>query len=413
MWLGAGCTCGEPMRPPLDVGPRDTPPRIDTGPIDAPGTDAPMDDVPSDGPLGDAGIDLSSCHVQMPEDLMLVATDTTPRDRIVAVAAGSAEWAIAFSRAEMGIQNVYWALVPTSTDGTVASAVTTGFSIAEEPAVTRTTDGWLVAWMSNMPGNFEIFAQGFGADSRPLLTPTRLTTNSSRDDGPALVRVGSEVLAAWVESTATTREIRTRRLATSGDALAPATSVDVSPHTPSFPVLSTRLDGVALAFGSTDAVIVGLDGFGARTAAPVVLSAEGNVASSADLALDASGGAIVFDVRVDIRPEVRALLLDASGAALGPERVILLSPDAGNGASMTQFAGGYALAYRALEVTPPMIRVLFLGPNLEEAGRLDIASATTGSRTTIRASGDGRLLVAWADNDGTDTEIRAARIRCE
>ena len=378
------------------------------GPIDAPRLDAA-----TDAPGDDAGMDIGSCHVQTPEDLLLVATDTTPRDRIVAVAAGSAEWAIAFSRAEMGIQNVYWALVPTSTDGTVASAVTTGFSIAEEPAVTRTTDGWLVAWMSNMPGSFEIFAQGFATDARPLLTPTRLTTNTSRDDGPALVRMGSEVLAAWVETTASAREIRTRRLRASGDALAAATSVDVSPHSPSFPVLSTRLDGAALAFGSTDAVMVGLDGSGARVVPPAVLSAEGNVASSADLALDASGGAIVFDVRVDVRPEVRALLLDAAGAALGPERVILLSPDAGNGASLTQFAGGYALAYRALEVTPPMIRVLFLGPDLEEAGRLDIASGTTGARTTIRASGDGRLLVAWADNDGTETDIRAARIRCD
>src|SRR5690606_11329245 len=134
-----------------------------------------------------------------------------------------------------------------------------------------------------------------------------------------------------------------------------------------------------------------------------------------DLAMNESGGAVVFGVSVGgVRPEGRGRLLDDADDPSAPERVITVAPASGRDASIAAFAGGYPVAYRGVEGGTSPIRDSFVAANPEVLTSHDVTPVTpTGGRVTIRVTGEGLIYLAWADVDATTTTIRAARVRCE
>ena len=146
---------------------------------------------------------------------------------------------------------------------------------------------------------------------------------------------------------------------------------------------------------------------------PVIINTEHTADGTVDVASDASGGAAVYGTLVGgIRPELRIRGIDEMGMPIGSERILSIGVETGRDASIAALFGGYAVAYRALDTN--MLRVVFLTLTFDEVARLDLVDVTPdGGRTTIRASGDGALLVGWADHTAsTEFQIRAARIRC-
>ena len=414
-FLIVGCP-GPAPAPPSDAGPRDAARRDsgDSGPPadagDGGGTDSNVD-----GDLPDGGIDPGSCAFIAADDLYELATDSTDRPRLVSVATTPTGFAVAYATFSVGFQEVWMAAIPSSGPPGGSLQLTMDLATSLEPAIAWGGSSWLVSWFSNRDGAFEIYARGFGLDFRPTGPRQRLTNDAIREDNPAMAALADGSRIAWVaQAVDGTRTASTAALTSLGALVAPAVPVTAAGLRPTAPVLVQRMGGYALAWGdpSGDAVIVPLDMSGTAST-PVVLSSEHTADGSVDLTLGLAGGVAVFGtLQGGIRPEIHAVPLDETAAIAGGERSLSIGMQTGRDASVTSLLGGYAVSYRALDTN--MLRVVFLSLTLDEVARLDLVSVTPdGGRTTIRASGDGALLIGWADRvSATEVRLRAARIRC-
>jgi hypothetical protein len=412
----AGVACNPPPPPPpTDAGPRDVG-MTDTLPdafVDAPREDA---EVP-DAPRPDAGM-LVGCNSPIPE-IVEIAADPRMRDQRVGLAAADASWGVTWVQNIGGFDEIHVATIGNTGDAVVRQH-TSLFATQREPAIVSTGGGWLLAWVGNQLGNFEIFTQAVGGDLSPVGTPTRLTTSLDADRTPSLVALptGTNVLAAWVNVAGKTDSLAmTRVLASTGVPSGAARMVTMMDSSVEAPTLAYRSAGAVLGWGDgarvpPAAMVLALDavGGGSGTAAPV--SSEGNTDGSVDLTMDAFGGAMVFGALVaGVRPEIRVRLLDETGTPVESERVA--TPSTGRDASIAAFAGGYVVAYRSTGALST-IRIAFLDAQGDFLSETDLATAeTAGGRTTVRVTNEGRILVTWADTTATTTRIRAVRVRCE
>lgn len=423
----SACGPDRPPTPPTDAGPRDAQTDRDSG--GGPGDGGDAGGGPSDG--GDAGeadggvFDPSTCRVDPTTDVFTVATDTVARVRDVGVAAGTIRAAIAYSVTTSGLQNVWLAEIPTAPGGLFAAEqLTMGTAIVRDPVIAASDGGWILAWYGNTDLDFDVYAVAWEAGRlRTGGSVQRLTSRTGRDDSPALLATATGAWSAWVEERAASSRVAViRPLDLRAAPTAAQRDASSAGQTISTPTLARRAGGLALAWVESatltpNAMLQPLDANGAPVGAAHALSTEGNADGTIDLALDERGGAATFVASVaGVRPEVRARLLDDTGAPYDSERVITPAPESGRDASIAPLAGGYVIAYRALEVTPPVLRIAFVANDLDVVTTLDVTPITpTGGRTTLRVTGEGRMLVGWADVDvgaGT-TAIRAARIRCE
>lgn len=414
----------------LDGGtPEDGGTPADEGALDGMLEDASALDAPDAGGSaadgGGRGFDPSRCRVGS-DDLVTLAIDSLARDRDVGVAAGASRFAIAFSSRQEGFENVRLVEIPaTGPVLAAAESITTGTALERDPVLAPNGSGWIVSWYGNPEGDFDTYAIGW-QDGRiaPGSARVRLSARVGRDDQPAIVATPSGALAAWVEARGAAMDERvpvTRML------LATATPSgeprDAAPAGAGIGriAIEDRAEGYLLAWVDSSAaapspLVQALDASGTPRGAPISIGAEGNADGTIDLATSPSGGAVVFGASVaGIRPEVRARLVDREGAPSGPERVITPAPSSGRDASIAALAGGYAVAYRELG-SRPTLRIVLLDALLAPVGSFEITAVrATGGRVTIRASGEGRMIVGWADVDAASgtTAIRAARIRCD
>jgi hypothetical protein len=412
------CAC-QPSIPPatLDLGPPVDANRVDMG-VDAPAADLgpPMDAFGDAGP-GDGGFSPSSCHFDATMDLFDVATDSRARPVRVAVAAGPSSFGIAYSAIDMnGFENVNLAELPTAVGSPIAhSPLTSDFFTTTAPTITRTSVGWLLAWLSNKDGNVEVYSLGSATDGRLATTPTRVTTTPSiSEHEPALAATATSSVLAWFEpGTASTAVVRA--IGTDGTVSGTPTRIAPTGLSPQPDALTSTDFGFVLGWcdADADATVVSVDAMGANASTPAALTptshdCNGTIAA----AVSHGGGAAVFDADNGGRPEVHAHALDGAGGAIGAESVLTVGVDTGGGASVAELGGGYVVAYRQ-SGTPAQLRLLFLSSVLVEVQRLDVTAlaAATGPMT-IRVAGDGTVLVAWAEIVGTTTHFRAARIRC-
>lgn len=416
----AGCDETPPPTPPSDAGPRDAQTVVPDG------GDAGVTPLPDGGDAGEldggGGFDPGTCRVESPtDDVLVLGTDAPPRARDVGIAAGPTGHAIVWSSGEGALGDVFFAALPPSGAAGAATPVTEHFAVTRDPVIAANGTGWMLAWYGNADGDFDVYAEPWSAAGASAGPAQRLTMRVGRDDAPALLPTTTGALAAWVEErTITSRVAVTRLLGT--DAMPSTAQRDSSPASAavSRPLLAHRSGGFALAWVDSvsptpSALLQPLGTDGAPMGAPITLSTEGNADGTIDLAMDEGGGAVTFGVSVGgVRPEVRARLVDGSGNPSGPERVITDAPASGRDASIAPLAGGYAIAYRALEGATPQLRIAFVAADLVPVVTLDVAPVSaTGGRVTVRVSGEGRIAVAWADVDDTTTTIRAARIRCD
>lgn len=414
--FGCGTT---PNPPPSDSGPRDAAPR-DTGGDgdggDSGSLDGSLDGDLADGDVDGGSIDPGSCVFVAAEDLFELATDVSDRPRSIGVGPSPTGFGVGYAAFAEGFQQIWLAEIPSAGAPAPAQQLTTDPALSLEPSVAWTGDAWTLSWFSNRDGAFEVYSRRFPAGGmRPTDPLQRLTNNAIRDDNPALTALADGSRIAWVtQEMSGTRTASTAALDSIGALVGAPVAVTAPGLSPTTMTLAERTGGYALAWGdaSSDAVLVPLDASGAAST-PVVLSSEHTADGSVDVTLGLTGGVAVFGTLAGgIRPEIHAVPLDDTAAISGSERALNIGTETGRDASVTALLGGYAMSYRALDTG--MLRVVFLSLTLDEVARLDLVPATAdGGRTTIRASGDGALLVGWADRvSATEVHVRAARIRC-
>jgi hypothetical protein len=403
----------------MDAAPRDAV-AFDAGPFDAGDVDSGME-------MDGGGVfDPSTCAIDPATDVFALGMDSPARVRDVGVAGGPTGLALAWSQNVAGAEDVFFVENPES--GPFGPApITDERALLRDPVIVPNGPRWILAWYGNPDGDFDVYSKAtYDPSVMPPVDPPiqRLTSHVGRDDAPVLLATPAGARVFWVES----RSMDSQRVAVSRpvdvEAVATGAQVDSSPAgitTISRPAVGPlEANGFGLAWvdsssGMPSVRMQALDSGGAPVGGVITLSTEGNADGTLDVATNASGGAVVFGALASgVRPEVHARLVDGTGNPLASERVITVSPASGRDASIARIAGGYVVAYRSLAAGTATLRLEFLTASLDPIVALDsVPVATTGGRVTVRVSGEGRMIVGWADVDVTTTTIRAARVRCE
>jgi len=129
-----------------------------------------------------------------------------------------------------------------------------------------------------------------------------------------------------------------------------------------------------------------------------------------------SAGVLYPVLEGGVRPSLKYRRIDAQGEASQAELNIVNAPGAARDGSITDFGQGYAVAYRALPslgVNQPLIVVAFInqfGRIVHEAELSE--TSTTGGPTSLRATGDGHLLVGWATDHPSGSITHAIALDC-
>jgi hypothetical protein len=338
--------------------------------------------------------------------------------RIVGLAASVDSFGIVWNelRASVGQVDVYG--IRLSSTGVLGpeQAITMNASRERAPAIVSLDGTWIAAWVDNSSGENDLRARALSAELAPIGAQQDISdTRELDEDSPSFAPQGSALLLGWIETDPSSGASVLRMRALGADAVpfaAPSTASSTRPA----PFASGELsDGPALLWADPDTKDVMLQKItteGATRGTTSVISLESNADGTLDAALTPAGGAVVFGALVSgARREVRFRALDASGAPIDTERVI----GAGSDASIAAFAGGFAVSYRAssFRSAPPQIRIAFvtaLGDVIVQAAVAD--ALDEGGRTSVRASGDGQLAIAWADRSVSGTDVRAALVSC-
>lgn len=367
--------------------------------------------APDAGPL--------SCTVD-PEHVWKIGRDSGS-DRTVGLAAGATSFGVVWTQVPEGraISEVHGlALSSSGTLGT-PQQISQPPGVKRPPTIVPVGTAWVAGWVDNSIDVFDVRTRALASDLSPQSGSSLVTitdTPAALEDNPVFLESSSGVLLAWIEDdmTALTRTVRVRALDTSGAPTGPAQTASASDHRPGQLAIGELSDGPVLVWtegsdGTGEVYLQPLTESGAADGAATALSIEANADGTIDAALFPSGGAIVFGALVEgVRRDVRFRALDGEGTPLGDERVL------GNGtdASIAAFAGGYAVSYRTAGAAPEIHLVLVssVGEVLDEI--MVSGAAAGGGRTTLRASGDGRVAIAWADHTDTGVNIELAYVTC-
>lgn len=416
----SGCDGGRPMPVPIDGGRRDAG-RRDAGPRDG--------DVPMDAPMmDDGGRDASRPRdagppvcVTDPDGVIKLGQDPSRTNRVVAMAPAGRGFGLVWNESPMdeALSEIYGAFLSSSGDLGSEQRITRNTTNERPPSLAAVGTRWIASWVDNTSGTFELRSQLLESNlaaSGPVHAVT--ATPSLAEDNPTLYVGSAGPLLAWVEGdiVAGTRTARVRPVGLDGAPTGTA-SPAIGMSQPGRLVLSELAAGPVVIWtegvdGSAEVYMQGLSSTGAPRGSVTILSSEANVDGTVDAALGPTGGAVVFGVLVSgVRQEVRFRALDGEGRVLRDERVLANGTDA----SITPFAGGYAISYRALPAgsDTAQIRIALVdafGDVVDD--QLVSAAARTGGRTTIRTSGDGQLAIAWAEQTATGTDIRVTLVPC-
>jgi hypothetical protein len=405
--LLAACDDG-PAPPLFDAGPRRDGgrPESDAGRMDG-GT------MVSDG--GDAGqvvpTDAGTLGcVADPELIYKLGDEQGGRDRVIGLAAGGGQFAALWTELVDGRPDMFG--VRMASDGTLGTPqrLTDNTSREQTPSIVAIGTSWLAAWTDNHETvGFEVRAQPLSTDVVPMGTITSLTaTDTLLEEAPVLFRGSDGVRVAWLEQSATTT-IRTRPLDDDGS---PRGATATASSTGNAPLAFGELAAgpVALWIAGGHALLQRLTVDGAMNGAPIELDETGNASGTIDAAITASGGAVVFGALVSgVRREVRFRAIGPGGERLFDERIL----GEGSDASIADFAGGFAVSYRAVTATGVELRLALLGPTGDLIDEVTVTEVSAeGGRTTLRVSGDGQMAIAWGDRSTTSLGISLASIQC-
>jgi len=421
-------SCDDTTNPP--------PPRRDAGPPSDAG-DSTMDGGDADGGErvdgGDAGPSpdggdfpdggIPTCTASE-DDRHVLSTDPGGLGRIVGMDAAHDSWGIVWNETREGVPDVFGVRLTPSGPGTVQQ-ITDQFSRENRPAVLANGTEWIAAWVDNDESiSFEIRTQTLTSALAPAGTRHRLTnTDALLEDSPTLINLSSGPFLFYVEDdmVAGSRTAKALPLNTDGSAAGSPMTVSMDGQRPGQVALGELEAGPVVLWSEgigamQDLLLQGMTDEGARRGSPTTLTSESNSDGTVDAALvPDNGGAVVFGVLVGgVRREVRFRALNGAGELTSDERSLLSPPATGTDASITRFAGGFAVAYRGEDGTgSTRIRLLFVDALGDVLMDVPVSAAQpTGGRVTLRATTTRQLAVTWADDIGDGIEIVAQVIRC-
>lgn len=422
-------SCDDTTTPPPPR--RDAGPPADAGTMDGGDGDGggPMDDAGDrDGATGFDGGELPDGGVPTctasEDDRHVLGTDPGGFGRIVGMDAAHDSWGIVWNETRDGVPDVFGVRLTPSGPGTVQQ-ITDQFSRENPPSVLANGSEWIAAWVDNDESvSFEVRTQTLGSSLAPVGERHRLTsTDALLEDSPTLINLSSGPFLFFIEDdmVASTRTAKAVPLNLDGSAAGTPQTVSMDGQRPGQVALGELEAGPVVfwseGIGATqDLLLQGMTDEGARRGSPTTVTSESNADGTVDAALVPDlGGAVVFGVVVGgVRREVRFRALDGAGAFSSDERSLLTPPATGTDASITRFAGGFAVAYRGDDGSgSTSIRLLLVDALGDVLADVPVSAAQPGGgRVTIRATTTRQLAVAWADDVGDGVEIVAQIIRC-
>lgn len=148
-----------------------------------------------------------------------------------------------------------------------------------------------------------------------------------------------------------------------------------------------------------------------------IVSTEGNAVGPVQLAFHDNGGAVIFEVSVSGRPEVRSRLLHLDGSPKRAEQVVSLAPPQGRNAALITYSGGFASVYHERLLgggVPESVKLNFIhGSDGDVVFELPLGSAGFDDGLPgLAVSADGVIVAAWAQVLPEGTKIRAVKIAC-
>lgn len=421
--------CGDDSAPPPT--PRDTGP--DTGrdaSVDAPGGEdaPPTDGMTLDAPDEDGGMIMPGECGTTPEDVFTLLEGTRFRDRRVALAPAPSGAIAGWVGEPDGFDDFFARMIPSSGALGAEIAVTDHFAMVRGASlVPHPAGGFLAAWSDNDGAPFQVVTRRLGADGAPMGGANRITPVAEGviHDTPFLAPGPSGLLAGFIEDdTMGGRVGATMALDDAGASAAALTVVTAGP------IAEMRMVGLPDGAGAVfmrpvvdeqHVFFQPLDQNGRVSGALERIDNGGNAIGVVDAATGPGGDVgVAFDVDLaggGVRTEVHFRRVDGeTGAAVGLE-AILTGANRGRDPGVTSLAGGFAVAYRALDGEGdgyPKIRVAFVSTSTGEVvDELDLDSTTeAGGPVTITTGLDGTLVVGWAEEGESGTSVRARRIRC-
>jgi hypothetical protein len=312
-------------------------------------------------------------------------------------------------------------------------------ALVRESAATALTDRWLIATTDNREAPYDIWLTPYELESNAIATPQRITESSQVETGVALATLatGKTALLAYADEdldNALGQALYVRPLDNLGKPTGEAVKLDESTEL-YFTNLSIRKLGqgaglvyvrYALDYSTSDIVFVALDAQGAPLREKWVLARSAGPSPSVDLTVDDDGGGIVY-ARAEAMTgrQIWFQQIDTSGQAAlqrtgstrAPAVRIVNSPQRGTDVSITQLRASFVILYRQLpQMTGgrALLRAYFLDRFGAIVGSSDVSyTSTGGGRTSVQASGDGRVAVAWNElTDDGGSALKVARLPC-
>ena len=410
--------CGDDGHPP--TAPADMSIYFDAGDGGRIRRDASSDDggpFDPDAEVVDGGV--RGCHLE--GEPLKLATDAIDHSvRLVDVALSGTTFVVAWTDARTAVDDLYVYGWPAAEASGTEHRVTEDYSLTRDAQLGARADGFMVSWVDNLTGSYELYARPLDAMGAPSGPAQRLTNNVLREDSPRVTGLGGPTtMVAWLESDGSGGPSVTYALPLdpTGAAVGTPATATAAPRSPSELTLSRLGTGAALAWNESGSVYLQpLTSAGAMIGLATPINTEANANGSAALALDETGGGVAFGVRVGgARPEIRMRTVGPTGATRGPEAILTPPPSTGADPTIVAYATGYVVAYRTSAADGTgMIRLVFATYNGEYSSSMDVAETTAiGGAPRIAIAADGRMLIAWMSGDLTSAAVNAAKVVCE
>lgn len=201
----AGCGGGGGVAPPPpgDGG------AMDTGVPDA---QVPIDAGPGDAGMADAATDagVPPCTFNPGTDLVRLGDETYVRVRRVALAPGPDGVLAVWAQSDNSGNNIHSRYIASTGPVDSPYLVTNDTYLHRDPAVARVGSAYLAAWVdnSNAGAGYEIEAQPFTTAALPTGTPARVTNNTVSEQALAMTGFGSGALLVWYENVSSDHVLR-------------------------------------------------------------------------------------------------------------------------------------------------------------------------------------------------------------
>lgn len=415
--LGMVSGCGDAAPPPGgDLGPR-----RDFG-VDLGRDLGQPEDLGPDGEVvmdaGSTDLGMVDCEVEAPDMLGSEAASVVQR---IAITHFGNDFGMVF-RERRNAYDDLWVRVyrdtPSGIEAGTDYAITTDSagmsvsSVSRDPALVATASGYVAAWIDSRDGvGFEMWTRTLDGDGVPSMTLQRLTTSTGAAAHPALTRASDgTLLAGYVHDNTTmgaTREAFVSTLASAGTLSGSWTRVSSADE------LASQL---GLVPGQTSGFLSGwIDGAGAVRVRQVTLAGAptGSAVThglSNNLGLD---GTVLLFSRNSGFDALWAQPITAAGDAEGVLRSALTADATGLDPSVAPLSGGVVVAYRHTTTDGTFIALSLLNSRGERVHTEVLGETTTnGGPISVAVNNEGRIRLAWAEVDAGTTTTFTQAVQC-